>query len=98
LPPGAGADITNCGSGSFLFFHRLEANFIEEIMAAEEVFENYTNLNLILGIIKQYGAGARAGAGAGAGIWICGSVEPEPKEIFSAPQHCKNFCHLLSTT
>ncbi len=35
------------------------------------------------------GAGAVAGAGAGAEaeIRICGSVEPEQKEIFSAPQH-----------
>ena len=26
-------------------------------------------------------------SGAGAGILICGSAEPEQKEIFSAPQH-----------
>ncbi len=30
------------------------------------------------------GAGAGAGSGAAAAIRICGSVEPEPKEIFSA--------------
>jgi hypothetical protein len=29
-----------------------------------------------------------SGAGTGAVIQICGSAEPEPKEIFSAPQHC----------
>jgi hypothetical protein len=29
----------------------------------------------------------RSWARAGAEIRICGSVEPEPKEIFSAPQH-----------
>jgi hypothetical protein len=28
-----------------------------------------------------------SGAGAIAEIRICGSMEPEPKEIFSAPQH-----------
>ncbi len=45
-------------------------------------------------LIKLSVAGAEAGAVAGAGaragaeIRICGSVEPEPKEIFSAPQHC----------
>jgi hypothetical protein len=29
-----------------------------------------------------------SGGGAGAEIWTCGSLEPEQKEIFSAPQHC----------
>ncbi len=33
--------------------------------------------------------GAGPGARAGAVIRIYGSAEPEPKEIFSAPQHCR---------
>jgi hypothetical protein len=42
-------------------------------------------------------AGASAGAQAGAGIRICGSVEPEPKEIFSALQPHRTRCvHILS--
>ena len=36
---------------------------------------------------SRAGAGAGAGAGARAAIRICGSLEPEPKEIFSSPQH-----------
>jgi hypothetical protein len=34
-------------------------------------------------------SGAGAGAGAGIIIRICGSWEPEPKEIVLAPQHCR---------
>jgi hypothetical protein len=32
-----------------------------------------------------------SGARNGAAIQICGSVEPELEEIFSAPQHCFNY-------
>ncbi len=39
LPPGAGPEITNCCSGSFLF--------TTEIMAAEEIFVNCYNFNPI---------------------------------------------------
>jgi hypothetical protein len=73
-------------------------------MVAEEVFVNCYNFNPIrvkhapiqvkivltlrlkrkfsMYLIKQ------SGAGAGAAIRICGSVEPEQKEIISAPNHC----------
>ncbi len=34
-------------------------------------------------------AHVRVGAGSGAVIRIYGTLEPEPKEIFTAPQHCE---------
>jgi hypothetical protein len=54
LPPGAGAEITNCGSGfrsssgSFLFIEDVN-KCIKKIMVAKEVFLNYYNFNPILG-------------------------------------------------
>ncbi len=39
----------------------------------------------------EAGAGAGTGGGAGAAIQVCGPAEPEPKEIFSAPQHCFQY-------
>jgi hypothetical protein len=36
---------------------------------------------------RKFGVGAKAGTGAGAVIRISGATEPEPKEIFTAPQH-----------
>jgi hypothetical protein len=36
---------------------------------------------------KSFCVGAKARAGAGAVIRISGPAEPEPKEIFTAPQH-----------
>ena len=38
-----------------------------------------------------------AGAGAGAAIWICGSLEPEPKEIFSAPQYWRKLSSITQS-
>jgi hypothetical protein len=61
---------------------------------AEEVFVNCYNFKPIKSkrsFISRYLielSGAGAGEGAGAEIRICGSVDLEPKEIFSAPQHC----------
>jgi hypothetical protein len=37
FPPEAGAEITNCGSGSFLFFTDLRKFRRKKIMVAEEV-------------------------------------------------------------
>jgi hypothetical protein len=75
-------------------YHRLEETLQKKIMVAEEVFLNCYRTILILlfkskKVISSYLIKlSGAGAGAGAGILICGSVEPEPKEIYSAPQHC----------
>ncbi len=44
LPPGAGAEITNCGS--FLFIKELKRKF-KKILVAEEVFGNCYNLILL---------------------------------------------------
>jgi hypothetical protein len=66
-------------------------------MVSEEVFVNCDNFNYITKVKKGniQGTGYRiliklsgARTVGGAEIRICGSVEPEPKEIFSAPQHC----------
>ena len=46
LPPGAGAEITNCGSSSGS--DRLEEILFKKIMVAEEVFVNVTILILLL--------------------------------------------------
>ncbi len=47
LPPGAGAEITNCGSGSnsgsFLFIKDLKNFYLKKIMVDKEVFLNYLN-------------------------------------------------------
>ncbi len=42
LPPGAGAEITNCGSGSFLFTTDFKKLYCKE-MVAEEAFVNCYN-------------------------------------------------------
>jgi hypothetical protein len=59
-----------------------------------EVSVNYYNFNHVTSVkighfqgILRYITRSGAGTGAGAEIRISGSVEPEPKEIFSAPQH-----------
>ncbi len=91
LPPGAGT--TNCGSGSgsssssFLFdmklFYRLLKKFWKLLQ-----FKSYYLLKKVFSryLIKLSGPGA--GTGARTANRICGSLEPEPKEIFPAPQHC----------
>jgi hypothetical protein len=58
-------------------------------MVAEEVFVNCDNFNPMSKkvIFKVSSKLSGTGAGARAAIRICGSVEPEPEEIFSAPQH-----------
>jgi hypothetical protein len=65
-------------------------------MVAEEVFENWYNFNPITQskkvILKVY----YELSWARAAIRICGSVEPKPKEIFSAPQHWFAGCGILS--
>jgi hypothetical protein len=38
LPPGAGAEISNCGSGSFLLTTDLKKFFLKKILIAEEDF------------------------------------------------------------
>jgi hypothetical protein len=49
LPPGAGAEITNCGSvfssssSPFLFTTDLKKFYRKKIMVTEEVFENWFN-------------------------------------------------------
>jgi hypothetical protein len=80
-------------------------------MVAEEMFVNCYNFNPIRvktcinlckkGTSTQVKKGyifTPAGAGAGAAIRICGSAEPElePKEIFSAPQHCLKVVGIFS--
>ncbi len=66
-------------------------------MVAEEIFANCYNLILLFKSKKEFsryltklsgaGSGAGARARAGAAILICGSEEPEPEEIFSAPKY-----------
>jgi hypothetical protein len=90
LPPGAGAEITNCGSGSFLFTTDLKKL---KNHGCRRSFFNYSILIFLVKVKKGNFQGTYiiklSGAGAGAEIRICGSVEPEPKEEkFSAPQHC----------
>jgi hypothetical protein len=48
-PPGAGAEIMNCGSGfgSFPFSTDLKKLYFKKIMVAEEVIVNYYNFNPI---------------------------------------------------
>jgi hypothetical protein len=61
LPPGAGPEITNCGSGcgsgsssgSFLFTTDLKKN-IEKIIVSEEVLLNCYNFNPITSFKKGY--------------------------------------------
>ena len=63
-------------------------NLIEKYHGSWKSFCNITNLILLLlskKVIFKVSYITRSGAGAE--IRICGSVEPEPKEIFSAPQH-----------
>jgi hypothetical protein len=43
----AGAEITNCGSGSFLFTTELKKFYITKVMVAEEVLGNCYNFNPI---------------------------------------------------
>ncbi len=53
LPPGAGAEITNCGFGSFLFTTDLHIE--KKIMIAEEVFVIYYlpyNINPITSVVE----------------------------------------------
>ena len=49
LPPGAGGEIMNCGSGSnsgsFLFIKDLKQFYRKKIMVAKEVFVNYHDFN-----------------------------------------------------
>jgi hypothetical protein len=89
LPPGAGAEITNCGSGSFLFTPDLKKFYFKKIMVIEETFVNCYNFNpMTFFLVKKviFKKSFKL-SGAGAEIRICGSMEPEPKEIVSAPQH-----------
>jgi hypothetical protein len=72
-------------------------------MVAEEVFVNCHNFNpirvkhasiqvkivLTLRSKRKFSMYLIKLSGAGAAIRICGSVEPGPKEIISAPKHCK---------
>jgi hypothetical protein len=46
LPPRAGAEMTNCGSGFFQFIKDLK-KFYRKIIVANEVFVNYYNFNPI---------------------------------------------------
>jgi hypothetical protein len=90
LPPGAKAESINCGSGSSSgsdsrsgsgsIYHRLEKFFWKKIAVADLVSVNFYNLiPLLTKLYRSRGA-----------IWICGSVEPEPKKFFSAPKYCLN--------
>ncbi len=53
LPPGAGAEIMNCGSGSFLFTTDLKKFYRKKIKSAEEVFVIVTSLILLLKSKKE---------------------------------------------
>ncbi len=72
-------------------YHR---NFIEKIVVAEEVFLNCFSFNPITKVknvifkIVYLTKLSEAGAGAVAAVLVCGSAEPKPKKIFSAPEHC----------
>ncbi len=45
LHPGAGAEIINCGSGSFLFITDLKKFYTKKIMVSVEVFVNCNDFN-----------------------------------------------------
>jgi hypothetical protein len=61
-------------------------------MVTEEVFVNFYNFNPITKSQKRKCSMCLINlSGAGAEIRIWGSKEPEPKEIFSAPQHM-HYC------
>jgi hypothetical protein len=79
---------------------RVEEIFVGKIMVAEEVFVNFGILILLLKskkvIFKVSSKLSGTGAGARASIRICGSVEPDPEEIFSAPQHWRKLKVCLS--
>ncbi len=89
LPPRARAEITNCGSGSFLFTTDLKKVFIEKkSWLLKKFLKIFTILILLLKQKRYYLKYLIKLSEAGATIQRCGSVEPEPKELFSAPQHC----------
>ncbi len=67
---------------------------IAEIMDAEEFLEFFVNCYNLIPLLKSELTKLSRAA-----IRICGSVEPEPKEIFAAPQRCmKCFPHLKFCT
>jgi hypothetical protein len=70
-----GAEIENCGSGSFIFTTDLKKSFKKKNKSKGNLISRY--------LIKLSGAGV--GAGVGATIRICRSAEP--KEIFLAQLH-----------
>jgi hypothetical protein len=94
--------ITNCGSGYFLFIKDLKKFYLKKSWLLQNFLVNFYTFNPIRvkhASIYLYSSQKKYfswylkklfGAGAGAAIHICGSAEPEsePKEIFSAPQHC----------
>ncbi len=56
LAPGAGAEITNCGSGYFLFITDLKKFRRKKIMAAEEVIVNCYNFKFLILLVKSKNA------------------------------------------
>ncbi len=93
MPPAAGAEITNCGPPSFLFTTEL-MKFYGKIMVTVNFLKIVTILILclkskkVISVISRYLVSYKTvGAKAGSAVWICGCTEPEPKEIFSAPQY-----------
>jgi hypothetical protein len=62
------------------------SNIIFKIMVAEEFFRKFFYINFKLRFLIKL-----SGCGAGAEIRIRGSLGPELKEIFSAPQHCSGL-------
>ncbi len=59
-------------------------------MGTEEVLYCY-NFNLVT-YVKKGNFKVLSDSEAEVAIQICDSMEPEPKEMFSAPQHCLKLC------
>jgi hypothetical protein len=98
-------DLAPAPAPASFYLSKTLRNFIEKIMVPEEVCVNFYNSNSLRVkyasiqvkkskkvpyLISRYFI-KLSGAQTGAEIRICGSAEKEPKEIFSASQHCSQL-------
>jgi hypothetical protein len=92
LPPGAGVEITNCGSSYFLFTTDLNKFYRQKskIIVAEEVFVNSYPFNPSTEVKKCNFIGISINypepVPDRTAIQIFSSTKPDPKELFPAPQ------------
>ncbi len=80
-----------------LFTTNLKKFYQNKIVVAAKVIVNCYNFNPITSVKKDQMVSFKTIQGrswnrSSPAIWICGCAEPEPKEIFSAPQH---WCFLF---